>query len=867
MLILTCDYSTDAVQVPTPRPPETTTSHPYKYLIFSAIIAVAAIVIAVYNSTNSNHFVSPSPTIGTVVSGDPLQNELAEAGRSDFALNNLPNLPGPFVGRDEDIQRIVHELTHSRDINMVHITGLPAVGKSTLAIHVGYEMARHGVEVQYINVDETHNFMSHEHVNVTEKHDQRNTSALSTTGKDIELFWYSPTKKKYYSTSAHGLIQWAKGLSNATVLIIDNCDSLLEDNVTQKALVGMFVQLNKASRFLCIISTSRLKVRLLDGFKQYKLKPLDNKSAVELLQSVSDGMTLNDSRTVNGLVGGIPLALKIVGSLVGELQPPNLIIRELEQNLIETLTPEDVSPEMEKMRPVLELSFKYLDTRTQECALYLSHFPGSFTKEAALDILKNCNISNPDKCLTNLFDRSLLDAYSNALQPRYQFHKLINEYLTDVESQKFDAETSRILRFNSSFLIHYTKALSNFVIIYNERSQDKENIYKFKLESHNFECLLEKVLYFDRWPVIAFVKLTRALTSQLMLESFSKIKLLKVGQRSMILLEDRMEDISDKIGAFKTLSIYHDLVLQIRKWMQTYQGNCSALCKEIFLQNISSRCHVVNKQLVRTNLNTHDYYNKLRFPYYYKSFGELICFIFCFQTDKVDTFVIISISAVVLLNMVIRNPGKCLALCKKCLQIIPFWFPKQLGESFCFSFCLRTDKISRLVIFTKGRVLLIITVMKTQFVPVCIPLLVWYYFDFIDVLFALSLCIVIYISEYLVNRCLLKATWMNLSVSLLYYLYIVPCVLLTINDPINMMNYIFICSVTAVTKLFNSMAAVLIYLFLVTVFCVDSYVHKLYIVDYVSSIFYYCLHPYYVRTFEEWQLMILCTVFCIIAYM
>ena len=217
--------------------------------------------------------------------------------------------------------------------------------------------------------------------------------------------------------------------------------------------------------------------------------------------------------------------------------------------------------------------------------------------------------------------------------------------------------------------------------------------------------------------------------------------------------------------------------------------------------------------------------------------------------------------------MVIRNPGKCLALCKKCLQIIPFWFPKQLGESFCFSFCLRTDKISRLVIFTKGRVLLIITVMKTQFVPVCIPLLVWYYFDFIDVLFALSLCIVIYISEYLVNRCLLKATWMNLSVSLLYYLYIVPCVLLTINDPINMMNYIFICSVTAVIKLFNSMAAVLIYLFLVTVFCVDSYVHKLYIVDYESSIFYYCLHPYYVRTFEEWQLMILCTVFCIIAYM
>ena len=128
--------------------------------------------------------------------------------------------------------------------------------------------------------------------------------------------------------------------------------------------------------------------RRLDGFKPYKLAPLDNESAIELLQSVSDIMTLNDSRTVNGLVGGIPLALKIVGTLVSEVHSPNQIIRELKQNLIETLTPEDVRPEKEKLRPVLELSYKHLDYHTQECGLYLSHFPGSFSHEAALHIPK-----------------------------------------------------------------------------------------------------------------------------------------------------------------------------------------------------------------------------------------------------------------------------------------------------------------------------------------------------------------------------------------------------------------------------------------------------------------------------------------------
>jgi len=112
------------------------------------------------------------------------------------------------------------------------------------------------------------------------------------------------------------------------------------------------------------------------------------------------------------------------------------------------------------MRSVLELSFKYLDTSVHECALYQSHFPGSFSQKAALDILRNCTNSSPINCLTNLADRSLLDPYY-AGQHRYQFHKLIKEYLMDVESRKSGVETSRIaVRFNSSFLAHYTQVLS-----------------------------------------------------------------------------------------------------------------------------------------------------------------------------------------------------------------------------------------------------------------------------------------------------------------------------------------------------------------------------------------------------------------------
>ena len=111
-----------------------------------------------------------------------------------------------------------------------------------------------------------------------------------------------------------------------------------------------------------------------------------------------------------------------------KIHPPDLLIKELKQKFIEALNPEDVRPEREKLCPVLELSLKYLDTSTQECALYPSHFPGSFSHEAAM----YTHINKPAECLSSLADSS---QYSYADQHRYKFHKLIREYMLGVESQ------------------------------------------------------------------------------------------------------------------------------------------------------------------------------------------------------------------------------------------------------------------------------------------------------------------------------------------------------------------------------------------------------------------------------------------------
>ena len=620
------------------------TSQACKYCVLCVIVAVASVLLAFYTSQNDipldqDYFPFPSTTTN-MKDDNTFQTELGrllyrhKAG--EVAPNNLPHFPGPFVGRDNDVNGITHLLLHSI-VKSVHIFGLPAVGKSTLAIRAGYEMASRGVAVRYINVDDTHIFKSHDE-DESEPSDSiedqylkaTTTVAISKAFSDIALPWYSKIEKKFVSTTAQGLIEWAKGLSNSTLLILDNCDSLLQGmEGRNNDFIRVLDALSKASPYLCTVTTSRLKVKLLDA-KPYNLKPLDNESAVELLHLVSPVMTRKNSRIINELLDGIPLALKIVGSLISEIRPPNLIIRELQQNLIETLTPEDIPLHTQKMRPVLKLSFNYLHSDTQECALYLSHFPGSFSEDAALHILSNCTNSAPIACLRNLTDTSLLDPYSYAGQSRYQFHRVIKEYLIDVESHSLPTTvTSMNALLNLSFVVHYTQTLFKFVSTYNQLPHDEENIGRFEYESHNFECLFEKVHVFNLWTVTSVVDITRALTCNFMLETFTKRELLKVGQQILQMFEDRMDAVSKEIGTLETLDVYHGLLLVLKKWIHSFlDTGCETLCGETF-QDYEIRVKIIDRQLAKNNYSAYEYYRKLQFPLLDESATRHFCSVYC----------------------------------------------------------------------------------------------------------------------------------------------------------------------------------------------------------------------------------------------
>ena len=767
-------------------------------IILYLIIALPSILLTPYlsQSDNQNCFQSTCTNIGDDYTfGSELARCLYSQKTGKVAPNNLPDFPGPFVGRNQDVNKIIHLLLNPF-VKTVHIFGLPAVGKSTLAVHVGYQMASHGVAVRYINVDESHMFKSFyrpvpsDSIKTQNKKPPR-AMVNSKTFSNNALSWYSNTEKKFVSATAQGLIEWAKALSNSTLLILDNCDSLLQRKRGRNDVLLVFDALNKASPYLHIVTTSRLKLNLLD-VELYKLKPLLNASAIRLLHLISPTINVNDSRAMNNLLDGIPLALKIVGSLVSEMRPPNIIIRELQQNLIQTLTPEDTRPETQKMRPVLRLSYNYLASGTQECALCLSNFPGSFSQDAAHQILSNCTNSAPTECLRNLSDMSLLDPYSYAGQSRFQFHKLIKEYLIDVKSNCSTVDISSVVsRFNFSFVIYYTQILSNFVNIYNESPHDEENIGRFEYESHNFEHLMEKVSLFDLWPVTAFVNLSHTLTCDLMLEVFSKLELLKVGQKVLVTFEGRMDDISTQFGAFETLNIYHDLVLALRESIHSFpQDYCVALCKETFLQQgFTTRIKIIDKYLAKTNHSRHDYYRKLQFPF----FGESICFSYClhFVNHDIRTVIMCTL-AIVVFAIVKVIIGKCTFADILDLLEIEFWL--------CFSL-------------------------------------------FFHVSVSVSAYVVTFIGLKPNGLKMIKHRDLIVYLTLLYY--VVLCILLiyAFREDMILTNFFFFCIISNVTNLFRTDVGIIILHILSIIFVANTYILDFatlrYATTYILAVLYY----------------------------
>ena len=395
-------------------------------------------------------------------------------------------ISGPFVGRQRDVESVTAKL-HYSSTHIINIHGPPAFGKSTLAIRIGYKLVAIDISVRYIDTLE-HGQLAVSHTSAST--DSKQTGLKKHTGQN---------ERQGSNRHAYDLLNWAQNLQNDTVLILDNCDGILNSRLRDS-----FINLIKKlpSDKLKLIVTSQERLFLLDGFESWPVSKLDAKASEELLEQIVHNISSSDVIALAASVGGCPLALKVIGKLVnisGEEFVPSLV-EQLNNNPILTL--DQVSDKNARFKVVMDTAFSYLDGNLQNTGRYLCFFPGSFDSKAALFVVKPYKESH----IENLVRHSLLEQYFNDGERRYKMHKLIREYFRRKNgAEMYKQHFGRRFRFHySDFFINYTR-LRNL----NETSERDEHL--FFTEKHNIKYLIRSLQSLP-WQDYSSIELTLAIS-------------------------------------------------------------------------------------------------------------------------------------------------------------------------------------------------------------------------------------------------------------------------------------------------------------------------------------------------------------------
>ena len=377
-----------------------------------------------------------------------------------------------FLGREAEIQTL-SEWIENPTVNIISIVGSPGFGKSTLAIHVGHVITEMGgVAVHYADLYEVPDITS-----------LMNSLIFLVHGKDRQ-----PVDTR------HPLSK----LKVPTVLILDNCDEVLHQH--KDAFQNLIKNLVRQSQFLTVMLTAKQMTSFLGSFRNLTLTELLTDSAANVLQKLSSTLDRTMALEIASLVGNVPLALQVVGSLLTQVDP-STIANDLRRDPIPALSPE-LLPSTERVFTSLNISYHYLVPQHQRCGMLLARFPGSFDNSAVQGILEGKLVNDTSKCLKALQHKSLLsyDAHTQ----RYRYHQLIKEFFTYISSD-FNLRGSEPLSdtFFHHFQAYYVTLVNNYEMYeaidgYHFLDTERSNIdfltsYTYKTNS-NYDSTISKLL-------------------------------------------------------------------------------------------------------------------------------------------------------------------------------------------------------------------------------------------------------------------------------------------------------------------------------------------------------------------------------------
>ena len=349
-----------------------------------------------------------------------------------------------FTGREGEIKEISN-LTTSDSTRLVNIWGSPGFGKTSTAIEVAHYLSCLEYPVYFFNL---------QRITTTDKLLSKILSIFKSSLVDINL---APVDK---------LVSIFREIFFPIILILDNLDDLLSSETNSAELEALFIDfLDSNSNITVLFTTRELLENLRDqvkGFQDVRIRPLRLASSIRFVRQLLPSFSENVVAKVAETSCHVPLAIKLVASLIKNIS------EEMANKVLEELQfPENRLEHFEKdMQKLLEKPFEQLSSADKDVLISLTLFTSAtISKDAAIAVVSGEKriLSNVIRSLDTLVRKSLIDVEPNGKY--YSIHPLIYSFIA-VKAEDHGFENflnSSSIRFCSYYLLLFEKLNDEFL--------------------------------------------------------------------------------------------------------------------------------------------------------------------------------------------------------------------------------------------------------------------------------------------------------------------------------------------------------------------------------------------------------------------
>jgi tetratricopeptide (TPR) repeat protein len=338
---------------------------------------------------------------------DEIRMLSAVASRSTTAplprspVRGLPRDLPDFTGRTQEIDYLVGRLSTATDgarVLEIHaIDGMAGIGKTSLAVHVGYRLQSRYSDALFLDL--------RAHTKGQQPLDPGD--ALETL-----LVMLGVPGGEIPARLDERIAKWRTELSGRRALVV-------LDNAASAAQVAPL--LPGALGCLTIV-TSRTRLRELEGVESISLDALPADDALELLSRIVGGGRVaaepGPAAEVVLRCGYLPLAIRLVASWLRHHRA--WTIANTVGRLSSALLP---------VAAAIELSYRDLDDDKQTMFRSLALYPGQMLTRETASALVDAPVEQAEALLDELYDRHLLE---ESRAGRFQLHDLVRDYAREL---------------------------------------------------------------------------------------------------------------------------------------------------------------------------------------------------------------------------------------------------------------------------------------------------------------------------------------------------------------------------------------------------------------------------------------------------